>query len=132
MSHPAGNGEWLRACDSTSEFALWFAVLNGKFSAGPRYRANAQVSDAGLEAIARTYPRLAFADAEWPAYPTRFYGERDVLIELNGTWVWVAALTEDALEAVEMCWPKSATRSKTTTAWTETAPGTFCNHVALG
>jgi hypothetical protein len=117
VSDPSGKGGWLVESESTSGFALQFALLNAKWSGAVRHRANGQGTDEAFQAIARAYPRLPFPDMHWPAYPTRVYGHDDVLIEAEAeTWLWVTGRTRRALDEVDalvrgtgMAWEDLAT-----------------------
>lgn len=102
VSDPAGTGSWVLESETTTAFALQFAVLNAKWSGAVRHHANGQGNEQAFETIERTYPRLPFLDAHWPPYPTRFYGYDDLIIEAQAhDWLWVTARSWTALEAVD-------------------------------
>ena len=92
-------GQWVRENDTTSEFALQWLAFNVKWSDAICW-ANGGVSESAVELVHNTYPRFPFPDWNWPVHPTRFYGTRDLIIEINGVgdciWLWVAARTEAA------------------------------------
>jgi hypothetical protein len=93
---------WVVESPTTSAFALHFALLNVKWSKAVAYRANGQAPDEALAAIAERLPRLPFQELHWPAWPTRFFGTDDVLVETNGdSWIWVSARTAEALREVD-------------------------------
>lgn len=95
---------WFKENESISEFALQMFAFGLKWSKKVRWWANAHVTFNVLECILSHYPRLAFAEWHWPA-PTRFYGYRDIIIEVDGehanndTWIYVVTRTESAVQA---------------------------------
>lgn len=90
-------------CDSVSEFALLFALMNVKWSSALACTANGPANRKALAAVRARYPRLAFPDQHWPPPgPARFYGNEDVILEThNEDWLWVSALTEAAFDEVD-------------------------------
>lgn len=85
---------WCVECPDVSTFALAFALMNVKFSDLPRWRANGQATDEAVLAIERRYGRVRVPDLSWPALPTRFYGENELLIEVGAeTWIWATGLS---------------------------------------
>jgi hypothetical protein len=102
VSEPGATGQWIVESESTTAFALQFAVRNAKWSRRVRHRANGEATQPAIQAIERIYRRLPFPDAHWPVFPTRFYAGEDVLIEVNAeTWLWVTALSRAALDRVD-------------------------------
>jgi hypothetical protein len=80
------------AATAISEFAVQMLLLNAKFSRRALFRANGQVTSAALDAILEDLNRLPFPDLHWPPFPTRLYGNSDVLAELQAfTWLWITA-----------------------------------------
>jgi hypothetical protein len=98
-------GQWLTENASMSEFALQMLVFSAKWSSGNKYWANGGADEATIRLIEGNYPRLAFPDWHWPAYPTRSYGTEDIIIETNGdgenTWLWVWSKSERAFRGFE-------------------------------
>jgi len=94
---------WQKENDTVSEFALQMFVSCLKWSDKCRWWANAYVGPGVLECVASTYPRLEFPEWHWPA-PTRFYGLRDIIAELeaepghDGAWLYVVTRTAAAAE----------------------------------
>lgn len=100
-------GEWLQQSASVSGFALEMLVSALKFSYANCCWANGENNLEALQLIEAYYPRIPFPDWHWPAHPTRFYGDDQVIIETNGHpdggWLWVAARTEPAFRQFEQC-----------------------------
>lgn len=86
------------AAPSVSEFALQMLALNAKFSNRPLPRANGQVGDEAVQEIERSLLRLPIPDLHWPPFPTRFYGNENLIVEIQShTWIWITALESGAL-----------------------------------
>ena len=102
VSDPSGQGDWLSEGDATTTFALLFAAMNAKWSDRVTYRANGQLTDEALAAVARTFAPLPLGEQHWPTFPSRIYGDRDLVVEVHGdTWLWVASLSEARLVEVD-------------------------------
>lgn len=89
---------WFDDYASLSEFALQMLVFSGKWSDANRFSAAGAADEAVLRQITNNYPRLDFPDWHWPDFPTRTYGNDDILIETNGdgesAWLWVWSRSE--------------------------------------
>jgi hypothetical protein len=98
-------GRWLTENGSTSEFALQMLVFSAKWSSRNTCWANGGADEDVVRLIERSYPRLAFPDWHWPAFPTRLYGGGEIVIETNGrgenTWLWVCSRTEEEFRKFE-------------------------------
>ena len=96
---------WHLENGSVTEFALQMFASNLKWSRHNRCDANGAGNLEALRVIAASYRRLPFPDWHWPAWPTRLYGNDDIVIEHNGTgddaWLWVCARTEEAFRMLE-------------------------------
>lgn len=98
---------WVEQNGTFSEFALELAVYAAKFWDVPEFCwANGQVTPQTVRLIEQNYSRFGFPDWYWPAYPTRFFGDEDVILETNGpatsnSWLWVCARNKDAFDRVE-------------------------------
>lgn len=102
VSDHKGGHTWFIESPTTSGFALQFAVLNVKRSPGARYSANGQAVIDALLAIDDSYPRLPFPELHWPSWPTRLYGDDDIVIETQAeTWIWASARSREALSRVD-------------------------------
>jgi hypothetical protein len=88
--------------ETTSGFALALAVMNAKWSASPAaYHANGQSTADACRAIRGALPRLPFPDLHFPASPTTFHGDDDVIVELHAdTWIWATARTRAAVARI--------------------------------
>ena len=87
------------AASSVTEFALQLLALNAKFSDRELLRANGQASDAAIEVLSGSLPRLPFGDLHWPPYPTRLYGTEGLVAEVDcQTWIWLTALDPHAFD----------------------------------
>jgi hypothetical protein len=99
---PRRAGNWIVESESTSAFAIHFALCNAKWSSALACSADGPATDETLRAVEGRYPRLPFADMHWPARPTRLYGEDDLIIESQAeTWLWVSARTSRAFQEAE-------------------------------
>jgi len=89
---------WIRENDSVSEFALQMFAYCLKWSNKSRWWANAYVAPDVLKCVASNYPHLPFAEWHWPA-PTRFYGLRDIIAEVEAepdddhAWLYIVTRT---------------------------------------
>lgn len=93
---------WWEECPDLTTFARAFALLNVKWSDAPVWRANGQATDEAVLAIERRYGRVPLPDLSWPALPTRFYGEDDLLVEVEAdTWIWATALSEEPVAELD-------------------------------
>jgi hypothetical protein len=102
VSDPAGGTTWLVESPSTSAFAATFAVMNVKWSEAVRYRANGAGTAEAFVAIEERYSRLPFQDLNWPAWPTRFYGSDDLVLETHAdSWIWASARSRSALAELD-------------------------------
>jgi hypothetical protein len=91
---PAGPG-WSPESESTTSFALAFALMNVKWSDSVKHRANGSGPRA-IEVIERNYQRLPLSDLNWPASSTRFFGHDELIIECQDNWLWVSARSRSA------------------------------------
>jgi hypothetical protein len=90
--------------ETTSGFALAFAVMNAKWSTAAKYRANGEATDEACQAIRSTLPRLPFPDLHWPGSPTYFHADDDIVVEIQSAtcpWVWAVARTAASLEKID-------------------------------
>ncbi len=88
--------------ETTSEFALAFAVMKAKWSASVAYHANGPATDQVCRTIRRVLPRLPFPDHHFPVSPTSFHGDDEVIVEIHAdTWIWAAARSRAGLERVD-------------------------------
>jgi hypothetical protein len=96
----AANGNWLLENATTSEFAVTWLASSIKWSYHNRRWANGPASDSALRTVTSHYPRLGLPDWRWPAFPTRFYGTADLLLEVHGEesdlWFWLVTRTDEA------------------------------------
>jgi hypothetical protein len=91
VSDQCDSKKWIEDTPAISVFALSQMLLSVKFSAFTHYSANGQATDESLAAITQQYQKLDFPGLNWPPYPTRFYGDSDLVIETDGdTWMWVS------------------------------------------
>jgi hypothetical protein len=90
-------GVWIEEDGSTSLFALQMLIYCIKWSSDNRCWANGCPTDLALGALESHYPRLPFREWYWSG-PTRFYGHRDLVAEIDSGdgWLWVATRTEAA------------------------------------
>lgn len=98
-------GGWRTENASTSEFALQMLVFSAKWSSRNECWASGATDEAVVSLIESSYPRLAFPDWHWPAYPTRLFGREDILMEANGSgdniWLWVWSKSESEFREFE-------------------------------
>jgi hypothetical protein len=94
--------DWTVEAESTSGFALQLVALNAKFSSMPFHLANGEATEEACRAVENALPRLPLPDLHWPAAPTRFYGDGDLLVENEAdTWLWVTARSRHAFERIQ-------------------------------
>ncbi|MBX7223642.1 MAG: SMI1/KNR4 family protein [Blastocatellia bacterium] len=115
-------GLWHRQNPTVSEFALQMFVFQLKWSNRNRCYANGPGKAATHQVIERHYPRLPFPDWHWPDWPTRFYGNEEVVIESNGGseggWIWVCSRTEPAFRTLEcLVFPTGLQWASTSDEW---------------
>jgi hypothetical protein len=98
-------GQWLTENTTTSEFALEMLVFAAKWSKTNKCWGNGGANEAAVRLIETAFPRSRFPDWHWPAYPTRFYGGEEIIIEPNGcvddTWLWACARSEPEFRRLE-------------------------------
>ncbi|MEO6888651.1 MAG: hypothetical protein ABI456_05685 [Ktedonobacteraceae bacterium] len=91
--------QWVEENGTVSEFLLQMAVHETLFTS--TFSGNAPIDQENIGKIERHYPRLRFPAWHWPVYPTRFFGDRETLVVVNGAeWLWVAARNEHAFMKV--------------------------------
>jgi hypothetical protein len=89
------------AASSISEFAIQMLFIHAKFSDQELYRANGQVTDEVIIAVQKYLPRMSFQDLNWIVFPTSFYGDDDIIVEITAfTWLWVTARSREVFDAV--------------------------------
>jgi hypothetical protein len=97
VSDPSDPGVRHIAAQSVSEFALQMLALNAKFASHPLPRANGQIIDDAIVAFEERFQRLPIPNLHWPPFPTRFYGDENLVIEIQAdTWIWITALDSNA------------------------------------
>lgn len=96
------DGSWIQENAAVSEFAVAWLVSSVKSSKDVRCWAQGPANVAVRSLIADHYPRLGLPDWHWPAAPTRFYGERDLVAEVQGddddAWLFVTTRTKAAFD----------------------------------
>lgn len=102
VSDPWNPAKWLPECERISEFALVFAAMNTKWSRRVAYRADVELSPDVLSSLQDSLTRLPLPDLHFPAFPTRFFGDDNALVEVQGkVWAWVSAQTDEAFEQID-------------------------------
>ncbi len=95
VSDPDGEGPRFEEAPSVSVFAIQMLCLNAKFSYLELARANGQATEQAVLEIEQHLPRLPFSDLHWPPFPTRLYGNNEVVIEVDCLdWIWITARNE--------------------------------------
>lgn len=96
---------WLTENTSISEFALQMLVFSVKWSKRNRCWANGGADEAAVRQVEASYARLAFPDWHWPTYPTRLYGLRNLVIQIDGegdnAWLWACSRDEKEFRGLE-------------------------------
>ena len=88
--------------DAVSRFALQYAMLNLKFAKGTSWNANALLTSSITTAVEASYPLLPFGALQAPVFPTRFHGDDELVIEVEGdAWMWATARTKPSLERLD-------------------------------
>lgn len=96
-------GQWTPESPTVSQFALGMLASCLKFSS-VEYLANGDAPPEILNVVRKHYPRLGMPNWTWPANPTQFFGNRNLVVEVNGDeaedyiWLWISARTESAFE----------------------------------
>lgn len=90
-------GEWIQENATTSEFCLQMLVSCVKWSPVLACWANGWASEPVINLVKGKYSQLAFPEWYW-AGPTRYFGQEDLLIELNSGdgWLWAVSRTHTA------------------------------------
>jgi hypothetical protein len=96
---------WHLENESVTEFALQAFVSNLKWSRHNRCYANGAGNSKVLQVIEENYRRLPLPDWRWPMFPTRLFGDEDIVIEQNGegdrVWLSACTRTEEAFRKME-------------------------------
>jgi len=101
VSDPEGGSLNFEEAPSVSMFALQMLCLNAKFSYLKFARANGQGTEQAILAIERHLSRLPFSDLHWPPFPTRLYGNDDVVVEIDCLyWIWITSRNADAFSTL--------------------------------
>lgn len=102
ISHSMDGKQWESESDSLSRFALQYAMMNLKFADKTKWSANAPVTHAIASAVEVRYRLLPFGVLQTPLLPTRFHGDDDIVIELEGDdWLWATAQDKRSLEQLD-------------------------------
>lgn len=101
VSDPGGECLNFEEAPSVSVFAIQMLCLNAKFSYLELARANGQGTELAILAIEQHLPRLPFSDLHWPPFPTRLYGDDDVVVEVDCLdWIWITSRKEDVFSSL--------------------------------
>lgn len=101
VSDPDGGKGWFVESRTFSEFALQFVLMNVKWSERIR-SSNGSCTKTAFIAVDQAYKRLPVGEMQWPAWPTRFYGNAEIVFETNGdTWIWASARSRQALDQLD-------------------------------
>jgi hypothetical protein len=94
---------WSVEGESMSAFALQLAVQNVKWSESLVACAMVgQAPAAALAVVEGLYQRLPFPDMHWPSFPTRFYGNPELIVETNGSdGIAVSARSREAFDELD-------------------------------
>ena len=103
-------GVWIEENETTSMFALQMLLFCVKFAKCNPGWGNGCLNEAAIKAIESHYPRLPLAEWYWTG-PTRFYGHRDLVVEIADNWLCVSGRTEtafrelvDLMDTADMDW----------------------------
>ena len=100
----------IRENNTLTEFALQMVVMETMFN--PKlFQALSWVTPQTIGKAERNFVPLGFPDWHWPSYPTRFYGDDDILVQVSegeDLWLQVTARSlaayEEAKTALEITW----------------------------
>lgn len=97
---------WILENNTLSEFLLQMTILHTLIQMNPSvedFYGCAEIDPSKGELIATKFPRLELPPWHWPAYPTHFFGNDEVLLMVDGAmWLWVTARSAPAFrELVE-------------------------------
>ena len=100
----------IRENNTLTEFALQMVVMETMFN--PKvFQALSRVTPQTIGKAERNFVPLGFPDWHWPSYPTRFYGDDDILVQVSegeDLWLQVTARSlaayEEAKTALEITW----------------------------
>ena len=102
----------IRENNTLTEFALQMVVLETRFNpVNEVFQALGWVTPQTIGKAERNFVPLGFPDWHWPSYPTRFYGDDDILFQVSeGEDLWLQvtagslAAYEEAKTALEITW----------------------------
>ncbi|MBA2682168.1 MAG: hypothetical protein H0U76_27720 [Ktedonobacteraceae bacterium] len=91
--------QWVEENRTVSEFLFQMVLHEALFAS--TFSGNAPIDQESIGEIEQHYTHLRFPDWHWPVHPTRFFGDRETLLVVNGAeWLWVAARNQYALMKV--------------------------------
>jgi len=106
IERPDDNGDyspfqhyWIQENKTLSEFMLEMVIHQTLFTGV--FSGNAPIDSITMRRVEMAFPDLGLPAWHWPAYPTRFFGNDEILLVTDGdTWLWVTARSYTALTNV--------------------------------
>jgi hypothetical protein len=117
-----GDEWWVLESSTVSEFALAWLAYSIKWSDHLGGWVNGSVNKATVQIVTEQVPRLGLPDWHGPAFPTRFYGTNDLIVEVqldkDNLWLSAAARTKAAFaEFKRLIAPAQAQWSASSDEW---------------